>query len=206
LIAKIADSRILQQAFAENVYQLTAKSITPDFFNVLHASYDKKFALFDDLLRQLLNSQANINIVIPKHFTQALIAFCDLQLYKNGIMGKIDPRSKEQISDEIATKTRERFSKLVANKIFIDSEDDQQYKLALEFDKIGKIILNGEQLQNPLQSLQVMEQPAATTAAPVGVESSVPETTVPAVTVPTKNITDQEIIDHSTDSEVHSDN
>lgn len=205
LIANIADSRILQQAFAENVYQLTAKSITPDFFNVLHASYDKKFALFDDLLRQLLNSQANINIVIPKHFTQALIAFCDLQLYKNGIMGKIDPRSNDLISDEIATKTRERFSKLVANKIFVDSEDDQQYKLALEFDKTGKIILNGEQLQNPLQALQI-EQPVATTTAPIAVESSAPEATTPAVTVPTKTISDQEIIDNSTDSEEHPDN
>lgn len=161
LTAKIANSQILKQAFTENVYQLTAQSITPDFFTVLHATYDKKFALLDDLLRQLLSSQATVNITIPKHFSQALITFGNLQLYKNSIIGKIDPRSKEQILGEISNNISTKFDKLVANKVLVDTEDGQQYKLAVQFNKAGNILLNGEQLQNPLQALKGLEQPPA---------------------------------------------
>jgi hypothetical protein len=153
-------SKILKQIFTENTYMLSARAINPEFFNILHANYDKKFALLDDLLRQLLNSQAKVELVLPKYFSQSLVTFGNFQLYKNSILGKIDPRPKEQILSEISNTVNTKFDNLVANKILVDNKDSQQYQLHIEFNNAGKILLNGEPLQNPLQALQELSSPA----------------------------------------------
>ena len=97
------------------------------------------------LLEQLLNSKAKIDISMPKYFSESIMTFFNFQLYKNSILGKIDPRSKEQILDDTINTVKSKFDNLVKKKIFILNDDDTQYKLNLEFDTNGKILLNNEQ-------------------------------------------------------------
>lgn len=158
LTVNTENSQVLKQKFSKNSYQLAAQSLTTEFFTVLHANYDKKFALLDDLLRQLLNSEAKLEISMPKYFSQSLISFVNFQLYRNSILGKIDPRSKEQVLSEISNNITAKCDSLVTNKVFVEEQDTQQYKIHIQFNKTGKIMLNGEQLQNPLQALRGLEQ------------------------------------------------
>ena len=151
------NSKILKQTFTENSYSLIAQSINPEFFDILHTNYNKKLALLDDLLRQLLSSQAKVDLILPKYFSQSLVAFGNFQLYKNSILGKIDPRSKDQILAEIFNTINAKFDSLVASKIFIDNKNEQ-YQLHVKFIKDGRVLLNGEPLQNPFQALQGLGQ------------------------------------------------
>lgn len=171
--ATIDSAKILKQEFAKNTYNVTVNSISPQFFTVLHENYNKKITLLNELLQQLLASEAKITLTLPKYFTQAFINFGQLQLHNNSILAKLDQRTKKQILIDIANKTTEQFDSLVTNKIFTENNEQQQYQLHLNFNKSGKILLNGEQLQNPFQALQNNVAPNVT----VPQENNVPENT-----------------------------
>ena len=158
LAIKLQSAEIFQQVFAESSYELQAKSINSEFFSILHANYDKKFALLGDLLKQLFASEASVELSIPANLSKTLITFGNFQFYKNSIIGKIDPRTKEQIFAEISANTNNSFEKLTAQKIFIAPENSEAYKLTVNFEKSGKVLLNGEQLQNPFAALTALDQ------------------------------------------------
>ncbi len=128
----IASSKIQQQQFADDMFTLQ--------LNNIQANNVPSLALFEELsprsmltlLQQLTKDvNSNLEIKLPKQFTESLLTYVSYELYRNSVLGKIDQRSEDVIMRDITNSINGLVQGAINQKLFID----QGTFYALNFNK-----------------------------------------------------------------------
>lgn len=130
----VEKARIIDQKFSQEHFTFTASNIRRSVWdkNMQMASFLNPKALAEHAasVTDEIASGAELNLELPKAFSEALLSYLSFEIYRSSPVGQIDPRPPQEVLEDITASIVGLFQDSVNNKLLVERDN----KYALNFD------------------------------------------------------------------------
>lgn len=118
--AKIANSQIVDQNFADDTLKLQVNNINRKTLSNLPriSALSPKGTI--DLIQQITAESTALTLELPKHFTEAMLSYFSFEIYRISYLGKFDRRPEQEILKDITGGINKLVQGAVKQNLFID--------------------------------------------------------------------------------------
>jgi uncharacterized protein YdgA (DUF945 family) len=135
VVASIPEAEIMQQRFVNDVATMRISNINP--INIPKLGFYNAISLKTtiDMLQQITAAkETNMQLEVPKHFTNTFLSYISYELYRSSILGKYDRRQEHEIRQDINASINNLIQSVLRQKLFIEKGN----LYALNFDATPK--------------------------------------------------------------------
>ncbi len=118
--AKVLEAKILEQQFHNDVIKLQANNLNRGTLANMPRVTDLTTKATIDLLHQLTLGSTDVTLELPKHFTEALLAYVSFELYRSSYLGKFDHRPANAVLQDISGSINKLVQGAVKKELFLD--------------------------------------------------------------------------------------
>ncbi len=120
LAATVAKSRIINQEFAQDILKLQANNLSTSTLGQLATLdlHNPKEAI--DSVLHLTGNSTNVTLELPKHFTEALLAYVSFEVYRSSTVGRLDRRPEHAVLRDITGSINNLVQGAVKQQLFMD--------------------------------------------------------------------------------------
>lgn len=120
LLAKISNSHIVEQKFAEDSFKVRINNINHLVLQHLPSKDNLNLQALATFAQQLTAESSQLTIEIPKNFTEALLSYVSYELYRGSVIGQFDKRDQNVIFKDVTTSITSLVQSLLKQNLFVD--------------------------------------------------------------------------------------
>lgn len=120
LEATVVDSQIVDQHFKNDNIRVQADNINRATLAHMPRVTAMSAKATVDLLQELTVASTNVTFEVPKHFTEALLAYLSFEVYRTSYMGRFDHRPAHAVLEDISGTINKLVQGAVKQELFLD--------------------------------------------------------------------------------------
>jgi len=130
ILAKISNSHIVQQKFAEDSFKVKINNINHLALQHLPSKDNLNLHALATFGQQLTSESSQLTIEIPKHFTEALLSYVSYELYRGSVIGQFDKRDPDVILKDVTASITGLVQGLLKQNLFVDHGNYYAFSLS----------------------------------------------------------------------------
>lgn len=119
--AKVNEAIIADQSFKDDNIKLQANNLNRTALRAMPRIGTMNAKATLDLLQELTINSTDLELELPKHFTEALISYVSFEIYRSSYLGKYDNRAPITVLQDITGSINKLVKGAVQKELFLDN-------------------------------------------------------------------------------------
>ncbi len=119
-LAEIAKSQIVNQQFAQDTFKLQANNLNREAMQHLPTFGHVSPKSTIEFAQKLTEASTDLQLELPKHFTEAFLSYISFELYRGSLLGKYDQRPEQVVLKDVTSSITSLVQGAVKQNLFID--------------------------------------------------------------------------------------